>query len=159
MVASAAAFFVLVLGLAPLLGSGYMLAGALGLVGHRGVFTAASCRMPGTGKDRHNVCDAELAAPHRPSRYASIDAHVPLGRATPVRVLPSGSLEPVGPAAVAGWSALGLGGLTVPTAGSLAAFRERLRPPPRRTGFRMLLVPASPTLAGLVVYVVVRMVT
>ncbi|MCT9082267.1 hypothetical protein [Streptomyces fulvoviolaceus] len=149
-------FFVLVLGLVPFLYSDYMLAGALGLVGHPAVFTATSCAMTGTGKDRHIACGGNLAAAHRPPRYASIDAQVPLNRATPVQALPTGSLETVGPAAVSGWSTLGMGGITVLTAGALAAFRKRLKPPARRTGFRVLLVPGSLTLAGLVVYVVVR---
>ncbi|WP_405870530.1 MULTISPECIES: hypothetical protein [unclassified Streptomyces] len=159
MVALSVTFFVLLFGLAPLVGGGYMLAGALGLMGHRAVFTATACETTGTGRDRHNVCDGELVTPHRPSRYASIDAELPLDRATAVQVLPSGSLETVGAAAVAGWSTLGLGGLTVLTGGSVATYRRRRGAPDRRTGFRLLLVPASLTAAGLVVYLVVRAVT
>ncbi|MFD3498853.1 hypothetical protein ACFWWT_17015 [Streptomyces sp. NPDC058676] len=155
----AVAFFVLFFGLLPFLGGGYMLAGAVGLVGHRAVFTATSCAVTGTGKNRHVACAGNLVAPRRPSRYASISAQLTLDRATPVQVMPLGSLETVGPAAVAGWSALALGGLTVITAGSLAAFAKRLKPPPRRTGRRLLLVPGSLTLAALVAYVIARAVT
>ncbi|GAA2519762.1 hypothetical protein [Streptomyces longisporus] len=157
--APAVTVFVLLFGLAPLLGSGYMLAGALGLVGHRGVFTALVCHMTGSGKNRHTICEGELVAAHRPQRYASIDAEVPLQRATRVQVLPSGSLETVGPAAVTGWSTLGLGGLTVLTAGAHTALRERLEPRARGHGRRLCLALASLTGAGFVVYVVVRVVT
>ncbi|MFI7401844.1 hypothetical protein ACIBW9_15470 [Streptomyces sp. NPDC049541] len=157
--ALAVTVFVLLFGLAPLLGSGYMLAGALGLVGHQGVFTAVDCHMTGSGKNRHNVCEGELVAAHRPQRYASIEAEVPLQRATRVQVLPSGSLETVGPAAVTGWATLGLGGLTVLTAGAHTALRGRLEPRARSLGRRLCLALASLTGAGLVVYVVVRVVT
>lgn len=112
--------------------------------------------MTGTDRDRHIACGGNLVAAHRPSRYASIDARVPLDRTTSVQALPTGSLETVGPAAVSGWSTLGMGGITALTAGALAAFPERLKPPARRTGFRVLLVPGSLTSAGLVVYVAVR---
>ncbi|MFF4259499.1 hypothetical protein ACFY1L_50905 [Streptomyces sp. NPDC001663] len=158
-VALAGAFCVLVFGLAPLLQGGYMLAGALGLVGHRAVFTAAGCHLTGTGKNRHNVCEGELVEAHRPQRYASIAADVPLDRATPVQVLPTGWLETVGPAAVTGWSTLGLGGLTGLTAASLVVFRGRVKPPSHSIGRRLFVVLASLTLTGLVVYVVVRAVT
>jgi hypothetical protein len=152
------AFFALLFGLLPFLGGGYRLAGALGLVGHRAVFTATRCGVAGTGKDRHVACSGDLVAAHQPSRYASIDAQLPLGRATPVQVLGRDSLETVGPAAVSGWSTLALGGLTVLTAGSLAASGRRPKPRAGSTGLRLLLVPALLTLTGLVVYVVVRFV-
>jgi hypothetical protein len=153
-------FFGLFFGLLPFLGSGYMLAGALGFIGHRGVLTATSCATTGIGRDRRVTCSGELVVPHQPPRYDSIDAELPLDRATPVQVLGGrDDLETVGPAAVSGWSTIGLGGLTVLTAASLVAFRKRLTPPSGSTGRRLLLALASLTLTGLVVYLVVRAVT
>ncbi|MCX5361838.1 hypothetical protein OG864_24315 [Streptomyces sp. NBC_00124] len=151
-----AGFFVLVLGLLPFLGGGYMLAGALGLVGQRAVFTATSCAVVRTGKSPYVACGGNLVVARRPLRYASVDTRLPLGRPAAVRVLPVGPLETVGPAAVSGWSTVTLGGLTVLTGGALAVFRERLRSPVRDTVFRVVGVPGGLTLGGLLVYVVVR---
>lgn len=157
-----AAFAVLcvaVLGVMPFVFGGYMLAGALGLVGHRGDFTATSCAVVGTGKGQYVACDGILVAGQRPVRPATVDTRLPLGKSTPVRVLPAGPLETLGPAAVSGWSTVTLGGLTMLTAGALGAFRKRLREPVRDTVIRVLGVPAGLTLGGLVVYVVVEIVT
>ncbi|MES5819648.1 hypothetical protein [Streptomyces sp. RG80] len=151
-----AGFFVLVLGLLPFLGGGYMLAGALGVVGHPGVFTATRCSVVGTGRGRYVACGGELVVAHRAPRQATVDTGLPLGRRTSVRVLPAGPVETVGPVATSGWATVTLGGLTVLTAGVLAAFRARLRPPVRDTVFRVLVGPAGLTLGGLVVYVAVR---
>jgi hypothetical protein len=152
-------FCAVFLGLAPLLGSGYMLAGALGLVGHRGVFTATNCVTTGAGRGRGVTCGGELVAPPQPARHAFIHAELPLDRPTAVQVLGRGPLETVGPAAISGWSTFGMAGLTVLTAATLTVFRERLSPRFSRTARRLLLVLGSLTLAGLVVYLGVRAVT
>jgi hypothetical protein len=150
---------VAVLGLLPFFFGGYMLAGALGLVGHRGDFTATSCAMVRSGKSAQVECDGNLAVAHRPTRHAHLGAQLQLGRATPVRVLSGGPLETLGPAAVSGWSTVTVGGLTVLIAGGLLAFRKRLRQPVRDTVIRVLGIPAGLTLGGLVVYVVVEIAT
>lgn len=150
----------LFLGLAPLLGSAYMLAGALGLIGHRGVFTATNCVTTGSGRDRSVTCDGELAVPHRPAHGAFIHAELPPDRPTAVQVLGGRDpLETVGPAAVSGWSTLGVGGLTVLTAATLHGFGERLKPTVRRTARRLLLMLGSLAAAGSVVYLGARAVT
>jgi hypothetical protein len=150
----------LFLGLAPLLGSGYMLAGALGLIGHRGVFTATSCVATGAGRNRSVTCDGELAVPHQRARYTFIHAELPLDRPTAVQVLGGRDpLETVGPAAISGWSTLGVGGLTVLTAATFTGFRERLKPTVRHTARRLLYVLGSLTAAGFVVYLGARAVT
>lgn len=146
------------IGLLAFLGGGYMLAGALGLAGHRGDFTATSCRSVQESRGSYVACDGNLVVAHRSARYDTVDTRVPLGRVTPVRVLVGGPLETLGPSAVTGWSTVMLGGLTVLVACGLGAFRERLRRPVRDTVFRVLGVPGGLTLGGLVVYVVVQVV-
>ncbi|KKD05814.1 hypothetical protein TN53_22320 [Streptomyces sp. WM6386] len=146
----------MVLGLLPFLGGGYMLAGALGLVGQRAVFTATSCGVAGTGKNAYVACGGNLVVAHRPLRYATVGTRLRLGRPTSVRVLAGGQVETVGPAAVSGWSAVTLWGLTVLTGGALAVLRGRLRSPFRDTVLRVAGVPGGLTLGALFVYVVVR---
>ncbi|MEU6373289.1 hypothetical protein [Streptomyces sp. NPDC046909] len=155
--AAFAVFSVAVLGVMPFFFGGYMLAGALGLVGHPGDFTATRCAMVSSGKSRQVECDGNLAVAYQPTRPAHLGTELPLGRTTPVRVLGAGPLETLGPAAVSGWSTVTVGGLTVLIAGGLLAFRKRLRQPVHHTVIRVLGVPAGLTLAGLVVYVVVEL--
>lgn len=150
---------VAVLGLMPFFFGGYMLAGALGLVGHRGDFTATRCAMVDSGRSSQVECDGDLVVPYRPARPAHLGTQVPLGRPTPVRVLDLGPLETLGPAATSGWSTATLGGLTVLLVGGLMAFRKRIKEPVQDTVIRVLGIPAGLTLGGLVVYVVVVLVT